>query len=94
MKRKSSSKKKTTKKKSTSNTKRRKAAKKKVVRGKRTTARQPKKSVVKPSKTRRIRGGSASDVDNSLLLNDIGRLKISKKNKMKIVKSIANRLGI
>ena len=73
---------------------RRKAAKKKVVRGKRTTAKQPRKSRVKPRTTKRSRGGSASDVNKTLLLNDINRLPTSKKNKMKIVKSIANRLGI
>lgn len=50
--------------------------------------------VTKPSKTKRSRGGSASDVNKTLLLNDINRLKTSKKNKLKIVKSIAVRLGI
>lgn len=74
--------------------KRRKSAKKKVVRGKRTRAGQPKKSRVKPSKTRRSRGGSASDINKTLLLNDISRLKTSKKNKLKIVSAIAKRLKI
>ena len=73
---------------------RRKAAKKKVVRGKRTTAKQSRKNIIRPSKTRRSRGGSASDVNKTLLLNDINKLKTSKKNKLKIVSSIANRLGI
>ena len=72
----------------------RKAAKKKVVRGKKTTAKQPRKSRVKPRTTKRPRGGSASDVNKTLLLNDINRLKTSKANKMKIVSSIAKRLKI
>ncbi len=74
--------------------KRRKSAKKKVVRKKRTTAKQPRKSRVKPRTTRRSRGGSASDVNKSLLLGDIGRMGISTANKMKIVNSISNRLKI
>lgn len=38
--------------------------------------------------------GSASDIDKSLLLNDISELVISTQNKTKIIKSIANRLKI
>ena len=74
--------------------KRRKSSKRKVVRGKLTRAKQPRKSVVKPRTTKRSRGGSASDVNKTLLLNDINRLKTSKANKMKIVSSIAKRLNI
>jgi len=72
----------------------RKSAKKRVVRGKKTRAGRPKKSRVKPSKTRRSRGGSASDINKSLLLGDILRLKTSKKIKMKIVNVISKRLRI
>jgi len=71
-----------------------KAAKKRVVRGKRTTARRPKRNIVKPRTTRRSRGGSASDVNKSLLLDDIGRMKISSNNKMKIINSISKRLKV
>ena len=74
--------------------KRRKSSKKRVVRGKRTTAGRPKKSRVKPSKTKRSRGGSASDINKTLLLDDISRMKLSQKNKIKIIRSIASRLRI
>lgn len=74
--------------------KRRRSAKKRVVRGKKTRAGRPRKSRVSPSKTRRSRGGSASDVNKSLLLDDIGRLGISTANKRKIVSSISKRLKI
>lgn len=43
---------------------------------------------------RRDRGGSASDINKSLLLDDIGRMKISVRNKSKIIRSIAKRLKI
>ena len=74
--------------------KRRKSAKKRVVRGKRTRAGQPRKSRVKPRTTRRSRGGSASDVNKSLLLDDISRMKISTANKRKIVSNISKRLKL
>ena len=74
--------------------KRRKSAKKRVVRGKRTTAGQPRKSRVKPSTTRRSRGGSVSDINKSLLIDDIARMPLSQKNKLKIVRTIAKRLRI
>ena len=74
--------------------KKRKSAKKRVVRGKKTRAGRPRKSRVKPSKTRRSRGGSASDINKLLLLDDIGKLGISKTNKMKIIRTIAKRLKI
>lgn len=75
-------------------TKRRKSAKKRVVRGKRTSAGRGRKSRVKPSKTRRSRGGSASDIDKSLLIDDIARMPLSIKNKLKIIKTISKRLRI
>lgn len=83
-----------TKSKRKSSTKRRKSSKKRIVRGKRTRAGQPRKNIVKPRTTRRSRGGSVSDINKSLLLGDINRLKTSKKNKLKIVSTIAKRLGI
>lgn len=73
---------------------RRKSGKRKFVRKKRTTARQPRKSVVRPRTTRRSRGGSVSDINKTLLLQDIGRMSISKQNKMRIVRNIAKRLNI
>lgn len=72
----------------------RKSAKKRVVRGKRTSAGRPKKSRVKPSKTRRSRGGSVSDINKSLLIDDIARMPLSQRNKLKIVRTIAKRLRI
>ncbi len=74
--------------------KRRKSAKKKIVRGKRTRAGQPKKNIVRPRTTRRSRGGSASDVNKSLLLDDISKMGISPANKRKIVSNISKRLKI
>jgi len=86
--------------------KRRKSAKKRVVRGKRTTAGQ---LVVRPKKRRskselkergkrmarsRLGLGSASDINKSLLLDDISKMGISRKNKMSIVNIISKRLGI
>lgn len=55
-----------------------------------------KKQVEKRAKKERKRLGlgSASDIDKSLLLSDISRLKTSKKNKLKIVSAISKRLKI
>ncbi len=48
----------------------------------------------RPSKTRRSRGGSASDVNKSLLLDDVAKLGVSSSNKNKIINMIAKRLKI
>lgn len=55
-----------------------------------------KKQVEKSAKrTRsRLKLGSASDIDKSLLLDDISRLKTSMKNKIRIVNAISKRLKI
>lgn len=74
--------------------KRIKSAKKRVVRKKRTTAGRPKRSHVRPSTTRRSRGGSASDLNKSLLLDDIARTGISKISQRKIVNAITKRLRV
>jgi len=55
-----------------------------------------KKAVEKSAKRTRTRLGlgSASDINKSLLLGDISRLKTSRKNKLKIISSISKRLKI
>lgn len=68
-------------------TNRRKSSKKKVVRGKRTSAKQPRKNPVK-------RKTGVSDINKELLLKDIGKTGISRKNKMKIINAIAKRLKV
>jgi len=49
---------------------------------------------IKKKARKKLNLGSASDIDKSLLLNDISRLKTSKINKIKIITAISKRLKI